>query len=444
MQPTRRSFLRSTASAVLVGGMMATGRVFGANDRIPVAVIGLRGRGRRHLSVEESDPANRAGFNGRGTNDVGSDVVAVCDVDERVLEARLAQCKADFGKAPKVYRDMRDLFADGGVAAVSVATPNHWHALAAVWACQAGKDVFVEKPLSHTFWEGEQVVAAAKQYNRIVQHGTQSRAHVNWVRLMQRVRAGAIGEVYLARGLCFKGRGPIGFAENTEPPKQLNWDLWQGPADARPYCDNYVPYNWHWFWNYGNGDIGNQGVHQMDLAVWGLGVTELPVRVSSHGGRYGYEDQGETPNTQGAAFTYADGRTLEFAVRGLYTNDEGGQTVGNLLYGSRGFAAGDRLYRMPGNEIPDEGEAEEEILVDGNQYRAFLKAVRSRDEKYIAGTAAQGHLSCAHIHLANIAYRLQRSLNIDPKSGAILGDDEANALLTRPYRDAFTMPDLAV
>ncbi len=442
MQLSRRTFLRSTASAVMVGGMMASGRIFGANDRIPVAVIGVNGRGRRHLSVEESDKDNRAGFNGAGTNDVGSDVVAICDPDGRVMEKRLAQCKEDFGKAPKAYRDMREVFADEGIAAVSIATPNHWHTLATVWACQAGKDVFVEKPLSHTFWEGKQVVAAAKKYSRIVQHGTQSRAHANWVRLMQRIRAGVIGDIYMSRGVCFKGRGPIGFSETTEPPAALDWNLWQGPADAQAYCDTYVPYNWHWFWNYGNGDIGNQGVHQMDIAVWGLDPKELPVLVSSHGGRYGYDDQGETPNTQSAAFTYADGRTLEFSVRGLFTNDEGGQTVGNLFYGSKGFAAGDKLYRTPGNEIPDEGEGAEEILVDGNQYRAFLSAVRTRDAKYIAGTAEQGHLSCAHIHLANTAYRLRRSLKVDPKTGTIVGDNEANALLTRPYRGEFTVPNL--
>ena len=444
MQLSRRIFLRSTASAVMVGGMMASGKIFGANDRIPVAVLGVNGRGRRHLSVEETDKENRAGFNGAGSNDVGAEVVAICDPDGRVMEKRLAQCKEDFGKAPKAYRDMREVFADDGIAAVSIATPNHWHTLATVWACQAGKDVFVEKPLSHTFWEGKQVVAAAKKYNRIVQHGTQSRAHTNWVRLMQRVRAGAIGDIYMSRGVCFKGRGPIGFAEAAEPPAELDWNLWQGPADAAAYCDSYVPYNWHWFWNYGNGDIGNQGVHQMDLAVWGLDPKELPVQVSSHGGRYGYKDQGETPNTQGAAFTYADGRTLEFSVRGLFTNDEGGQTVGNLLYGSKGYAAGDKLYQPGGSELPDEGEGAADILVDGNQYRAFLKAVRTRDEKYIAGTAAQGHLSCAHIHLANIAYRLQRSIKVDPKTETIVGDAEASALLTRAYRGELTVPELAV
>lgn len=430
MSMTRRRFLGSSAAAVLAAGTLAKGRVFGANDRVRIACVGIHGQGGSHIR----------GFTALD----GAEVAALCDVDETVLEDRAKWLIETTGKTPKTYVDMRDVMADDSIDAVSFATPNHWHTLGAVWACQAGKDVYVEKPLSHTVWEGRQLVAAAKKYRRIVQHGTQRRSDPGWVRTMQRLRAGVIGEVYMARGLCYKTRNSIGVKPDTAPPDSLNWPLWQGPAPDRPFNPNYVHYNWHWFWDYGDGDLGNQGVHQMDIAVWGLG-RGFPVRVTSVGGRFGYKDQGQTPNTQVVAFTYGDGALLVFEVRGRATNDEGGARVGNLFYGSDGYSVEKTLYDKTGKEIPDETGPTEPIPVTGNPYETFLRAVRSRNECDIAGTALDGHLASAHCHLGNIAYRVGHDLELDPSAERFVGAHSraANKLLTRRYRKGFEVPKLA-
>lgn len=215
--------------------------------------------------------------------------MALCDVDERVLHQGGAMVEQLTGKRPKLSIDVRQLLEDPDVDAISTATPNHWHALLTIWACQAGKDVYVEKPVCWRFYEGEKMVEAARCYNRMVQVGHRTRSDPLTRNAIQRVRAGEIGAVYMVRGLCYKPRGPIGFQKDTDPPPWLHWELWQGPAERRPYNPNYVPYNWRWFWRYGNGDIGNQGVHQMDIGRWFLGKG-LPVKVHSVGGRYGYTD----------------------------------------------------------------------------------------------------------------------------------------------------------
>ncbi|HEO69774.1 MAG TPA: Gfo/Idh/MocA family oxidoreductase [Candidatus Hydrogenedentes bacterium] len=409
MSVTRRQFLGRSAAAVLVAGTMTRGKVFGANDRIRVGVVGIHGRGGSHID----------GFSGLDD----SEVVALCDCDRNVLAARAKQLEERCGKKPKTYVDMRELIADGEIDAVSFATPNHWHTLGTVWACEAGKDVYVEKPLSHEVWEGRQLVAAAKRWNRIVQHGTQ--------------RRNAIGE-----------------GVEMEPPEHLDWTLWQGPATERPYKDYpnkqgdegfYVHYNWHWCWHYGNGDIGNQGVHQMDVALWGLDKG-FPTRVVSMGGRYGYEDGGETANTQVSTFQYADGTMLVFEVRGRYTNNEAGAMVGNLFYGSEGYMVEDKLYDKNGKQLPDpEEKSLSEVGVDGNHFYSFVKAVQSRNQDDVQGTALDGHLSSAHCHLANISYRIGRELHFDPKTERFVGEGatEGNELLRRACRAGFEVPELA-
>jgi predicted dehydrogenase len=428
---TRRQFIGASASAVIAAGTMGRGTVFGANKRVRVGVVGLNGRGQSHVG----------GF----TDFPGSEVVALCDCDKRVLEASAKALKEKTGKKPKTFVDMRDLMESKGVDAVSFATPNHWHTLGSVWACQAGKDVYVEKPLSHEVWEGRQLAAAAKKYGRIVQHGTQNRSDPGWVRAIQRMKAGEIGEVYMARGLCYKRRDSIGFQPPEPPPDWLDWNLWQGPAQERPFCKNYVHYNWHWFWDYGNGDIGNQGVHQMDVAVWGLGKG-FPVRVGCAGGRFGYKDQGETANTQICTFTYADGALLVFEVRGRATNDEAGEKVGNLFYGSEGYMAGEKLFDKDGKEIPDKEKlSPADLGVTGNHYETFVKAVVSRKQEEGRGTALDGHIAASHCHLGNIAYRLGRDLRIDPDKELFVGEGagEANVMLKRVYRKGFEVPELA-
>ncbi len=423
---TRRQFLGSSASAVIVAGTMARGKVFGANERVRVGIVGINGRGGSHIE----------GF----IKAEGSEVAGLCDCDQKVLDSRVQSVERITKKAPKAYADMRAMFDDKDIDAVSFATPNHWHALGTVWGCQAGKDVYVEKPVSHELWEGRKVVEAAAKYKRIVQHGTQARSEVGWIRAMERIREGVIGEIYMARALCYKNRNSIGEAPFEDPPAHLDWNLWQGPAQARKFCKNYVHYNWHWFWAYGNGDIGNQGVHQMDIATWGM-PKGLPVKVHSTGGRYTYDDQGETPNTQVATFTYGDGKMLVFEVRGRSTNKESGLGVGNLFYGSEGYMAGQRFYDKKGNEIKDEKAEPKESWGTGNNWQNFVNSVRSRKQDHPHGNAEQAHIGCAHVHLANTSYRLGTSLEFDPNKEQCIGNRKANDMLKRNYRKEFAIPE---
>ncbi len=434
MEVTRRQFLGSSAAAVVAAGTMANGKVFGANDNIRVACVGIRGRGGSHIGAFTTLP--------------GSEVVALCDADRKVLEKRAAQVQENTGKRPKTYVDMRDVMADDTIDVVTFATPNHWHSLGTIWACQAGKDVYVEKPLSHNIWEGRKLVEAAEKYGRIVQHGTQRRSDRGWIRAIQRMRDGEIGDIYMARALCYKRRNSIGFGEPMDPPANLDWDLWQGPAPARQYMDYpnkegdrgiWVHYNWHWFWDFGNGDIGNQGVHQMDVAVWGMNKG-LPVEVYSQGGRYTYEDQAETPNTLVSTMTYADGAMTVFEVRGRYTNDEEGVRIGNLFYGSEGHLAERKLFDKEGKEMPDPNPDAANELSTGNCFENFLNAVRSRRLADVHGNALDGHIGAAHCHLANIAYRTDRRLEFDPEKERFTNSREANKLLTRKYRKPFEVP----
>jgi len=422
---TRRAFLEQSGRAALgaaAGLTVLRAWSHSPNDTIGVAVIGLNGQGKAHI---------------RQFSEIeGVRLVALCDVDERVLQQAGAMVEQRTGTRPKLYTDLRQLLEDKAVDAVSTATPNHWHALLTIWACQAGKDVYVEKPACWSFEEGEKMIEAARKYNRIVQVGHQTRSDPVTRLAVQRAWAGEIGKIYMSRGLCYKPRGPIGFQKDTDPPPWLNWELWQGPATRRPFNPNYVHYNWHWFWNYGNGDIGNQGVHQVDIARWFLNK-RYPVKVHSVGGRYGYEDQGETPNTQIATFEYEDGTLLVFEVRGLFTNDEQGAKIGNLVYGSLGYMSSGDGYkprRSPQEELPEKENSQRPELGgtgEPNHYRNFIQAVRSRRVSDLHCDVEEGVISAQLVHLANISYRLGRALRFDPVRKQFIGDREANAMLRR-------------
>ncbi|MBI3119976.1 MAG: Gfo/Idh/MocA family oxidoreductase [Candidatus Hydrogenedentes bacterium] len=440
---TRRHFLGASAAAVVAAGAMTKGKVYGANEKIGMCVVGINGRGGSHISAW------------LGSQD--SELVAVCDVDENVLKRIAAEIKNKSGKEVKTYVDMRDALADSDVDGISIATPNGWHTLAAIWACEAGKDVYVEKPASHEIWEGQQLAAAAKKYNRIVQHGTQNRSNATWIRDMQLLHSGEIiGPVYMARGLGYKNgnRGSLGSPKDCDPPEGLHWDLWQGPATRKPFNPAYHPYSWHWFWHYGNGEIGNQGVHQMDVGVWGMN-RGLPVKVYSTGGRYTYQDIGETPNTQIATFTYADGTVFVFEVRNRFTNSEGGVkigdqvlegvNVGNLFYAEAGYyVEGQGFYDTRNQPIPVD-DAKYPKPATAGPFQNFLNAVKSRNEADNFANMDIAHVSCAHCHLANIAYRLGMSLEIDPEKQVFVGQgaEEANKMLKREYAEGFEVPQLA-
>ncbi len=427
MDLTRRQFLGSSAAAAMTAGVVSR-KVLGANDRIRIGVAGVRGRGN---SV--------AG--GLNAVDDNVEIAALCDIDANILENRANEWEENTGSRPTTYRDMRDLMADDSIDVVAFGTPNHWHSLGTMWGIENGKDVFVEKPMSHNIWEGRQIVEAVKDRDVIVQHGTQRRSDRRWIRSMERMRDGVIGDIYMGRAICFRHRHSIGFEPITEPPDHIDWTLFQGPSQERAYHGNYVHYNWHWFFEYGNGEVGNQGVHQTDIGMWGMNKG-LPVRVYSAGGRYGYEDQAETPNTQTSVFTFADGTKFVFDVRGRYTYHEEGMNVANYFFGSDGYMAERDFYDTDGNEIDDEDSDAIDAVAEistGNHYQDFINAVRSRDKSMIHGTALDGHISSTICHMANISYQLQRELVFDPASELFVDDDEANSHLMRKreYRPGF-------
>ena len=428
MHIARRQFLGASASAILAAGTFARGQVFGANERIRAGVIGMRSRGdylAKNLCKLD-----------------GVEVGAICDVDREVLEARAAEYKKDMNLSVKTYRDLRDLFTDKEIDVAVIAAPNHWHVLGAVWACQAGKDVYVEKPMSHTIWEGRQLVAAAEQTGRVVQVGTQRRSEPEWQRLIERLKAGVIGDIYHARAIHYSTRPPVPFHPDEAPPETLDWTLWQGPAPEKPFSRKYVHYDWHWFWHYGNGELGNNGPHYTDVANWALGKG-LPVHIASQGGRYGYQDSAETPNVHTTTATFADGTLFTCEIRGRYSNDEGGSKSGNLFYGSNGYSVDTACYDAEGKEIPDENPPEK-----GDPVRmhltSFLNAVRTRNRDAVPAKPIDGHIGAAFCHLGNIAYRLGRDVTFDPATETFGGDAEANAFLTRSgYREGFEVPKLA-
>ncbi|MFA4028456.1 MAG: hypothetical protein GDYSWBUE_000336 [Candidatus Fervidibacterota bacterium] len=465
---TRRQFIKTSVGAI--GGIyFISSRVFGANDRIRVAVAGLNGRGGSHIDEFMRIP--------------GVEIAYLVDPDTRTFAKRLKQIEQKGANPPTCVQDIRKVLDDKDVDVIAIATPNHWHSLMTVWACQAGKDVYVEKPCSHNVFEGRKAVEAARKYNRIVQHGTQSRSDPRWIRTIEIIRSGKLGKLRVARGLCYKPRGSIGFKPIEQPPQELDFNIWLGPAPEQPYHGNLVHYNWHWFWDFGNGDIGNQGVHQMDIARWGLNKT-LPISVISLGGRFGYVDQGQTPNTQIALFDFGDA-LLIFEVRGLKTPDHYGQRIGNIFHMEDGVViAGQMVYRK-GGEKP-EPLITERLEGRPNIFRNFIDAVRNRDHKMLDADILEGHYSSALCHLANISYRLGvdvectgddskpfgeyedaneafermiehlkdngvptkglkyrlgRKLTFDPQAEKFINDDEANKLLTREYRHPFVVPE---
>ncbi len=467
---TRRDFLK-TGAGVAAAGLTALGsgrgeilppRVLGSNDRVRVAVIGLHDRGYDHIRAF-----------GALKN---VEIAALCDVYEPILNERLQNVVKMGLPKPASYTDVRKLLDDRSIDAVSIATPNHWHSLIGIWACQAGKDVYVEKPCSHNLWEGRQLVRAARKYNRIVQHGTQARSVVAYRHAIEKIRQGLIGEVYLARGLCFKWRNTIGHAPPSPVPPGLDYNLWQGPAPEHVFTQNRFLYNWHWFWWYGNGDLGNQGIHQVDMARWGLGLG-FPNKISAIGGHFMFHDDQQTPNTLNCAFEYeipgAKPKMLEFEVRHWITNHEAGigtpsmgtplpkvlsaaatnmppvnapSTVGDIFYGSKGYlATGDEdadTYRTWLGEAQQPGPTEHE---GGNHFANFIDCVRSRRADGLHAPIEEGHLSAGLVHLANASYRLGRTLHFDPESEQVIGDEEANLLLRdgdRGYRPPFVVPEV--
>jgi predicted dehydrogenase len=339
-----------------------------------------------------------------------------------------------------VEQDLRRVFDNREIDVVSIATPDHWHALATIWACQAGKDVYLEAPGAHNIWEGRRMLEAAHKYSRIVQHGVEARSSEALREGIDLLHKGVIGRVYMARGIIFRPRMSIGRKPVEDPPPHFDYNLWQGPAQVRPFSQNVAHYNWRWRWDYGGGDMAGEGVEQADLCLWGLGVG-LPEKISSMGARLLYDDDRETPETQSATYLYsAQRKMIQLEARSWTTNDEAGATVGNIFYGSEGLMvvtdhSGFQIYLGPRRE---KGPARQG---GGDHFANFLKAVRSRKAADQNGPVETAHLSSALAHLANISHRLERQLLFDPDKERFVRDEQANEMLSRKYRAPFVVPE---
>ncbi len=449
----RRVFIGKAAAAA--GGAVLTSAAAGhaasgsKNDEITLAVVGINGQGASHLRCFNTCKGVR--------------IKTICEVDQRLYK-KSAEFADGLGvKNIKFEQDFRRVLEDKDIDAVSIATPEQWHALMTIWACQAGKDVYVEKPVSHNIWEGRQAVNAARRYGRVVASGTQQRSFPHVIEAMKQLRQGVIGDVYLARGLCFKPRESIGKKPDGKAPAGVNYDLWLGPAPLRPYNENRFHYNWHWFWDYGCGDIGNQGVHELDAARWGLGKDTLPTKVYCTGGYHAFDSDQQTPNTQSATFTWEDGKQVQFEVRGLYTHAEHDTKIGNFFYGTEGWMHldinGFRTYMGRGGEPGPAAEAtliSNEAGIGGPQgfsetgahtssriihRQNFIDAVRAGSPGELNADILEGHVSSSLCHLANLSYRLGRELTFDPHAERFVGDAQADAYLTRNYRYPYVVPE---
>ena len=485
---TRRQFLQTTAlsaAALWLPGCSTTrtGRVIGANEEIRIGVVGFGGRGGDHIS----------GL--RKLADKGVRIVALCDADRKILAGGVDSF-AKRSEKVEGYTDIRRLLENQDVDAITIATPNHWHSLGVIWACQAGKDVYVEKPISHNVWEGRQAVNAARKYKRIVQAGTQSRSSQGIRDAVAWVRAGNLGKIQVSRGLCYKPRKSIGKTQGPQPlPPEVDYDLWCGPAPKVPLRRKNLHYDWHWVWDTGSGDLGNQGIHQMDLARWFLGVDELSPAVFSVGGRLGYDDDGETPNTQFVFHDYPKA-PLIFEVRGLPKAKEFQEKEWNASMDQFMGAAIGVIVHCEGGHVlvPDyrsaiaydkDGKEIKKWSGADDHYENFINAMRSRKASDLTGDILEGHLSSALCHTGNVSYRLGRQaapdtvreairgnkaglepfermaehlakngvdlntakatlgpvLQMNPKTERFKGNAAAEAQLTRPYRAPFVVPE---
>jgi len=402
-QFTRRQFLEDSLLAAAAMAVLSGGKLLGAeekqsaspNEKLSVAVVGVNGRGNSHLETYSRRK--------------DTEVTYIVDADEAVGQKRVEEVAEIQSRKPKFVQDLRKAFDDKSVDIVTTATPNHWHALAAIWAMQAGKHVYVKQPVSYNVSEGRRMVETARNHKKICQAGTQCRSFPGTVDAVEYVLAGKIGEVKLARGLCYKPRPSIGERGEYQVPASVDYNIWSGPAPVLPLTRKRFHYDWHWQWPYGGGDLSNQGPHEMDIARWGLGQTGLSRRVFSYGGRLGYEDAGETPNTMVITHEFPeDGKTLVFEVRGLKTGDLKGAKIGVIFYGSEGYVV--ITSYTSGAAFDLKGNIVQRFTGGGDHHGNFLKAVRSGKFEDLNADILQGHLSSALCHMGNISYNLGQEM----------------------------------
>ena len=408
---SRRKFIKSAAAASTVfplftiAGTKASGRVIGANDRLRVAVAGLGTRGKTHLESYMSMP--------------GVEIAYLVDPDTNWYDSRSEIVTSKGASKPTCVQDIRKVLEDPQVDVVSIATPNHWHSLMTIWACQAGKDIYVEKPLSHNFAEGRKVVEAARKYNRVVQHGTQKRSEPRSINVISALQSGKYGKLLISAGRCFKPRKSIGFKPTTQPPENLDFNLWLGPAREQPFHENLVHYNWHWFWDTGNGDLGNQGVHEVDVARWAIKDAGFPKRVWSLGGRFSFDDQAQTPNVQLNVLEYDD-VLLVFEVR----NTGSKYDCSNQFITDEGRITDDGFFHPKGGGAAEAivSPADQPAPADVRHFANFITAVREGRPEQLTAPAIEGHHSAGICHLANISYRLGSECPLDQRAQAV-GDN---------------------
>jgi predicted dehydrogenase len=414
-QITRRNFLGSTAAGagLILTGTRASGNVLGTNDKVRIAVCGLNGRGQSHLG----------GWLGQSN----VEVAYVIDPDKNVLTRTMKSLeKRAKGKfTTKGLSDMREALEDKNLHAISVAAPNHWHSLMTIWGAQAGKHVYVEKPMSHDVAEGRVALEAQKKYGVVVQHGTQNRSDANRAGLHEAIQAGKFGRLKISYGYCCKPRGSIGRKTISKPPANLDWNLWKGPAKIDAFHANYVHYNWHWFWETGNGDLNNQGTHQLDIARWAIDTDQThPIRAMAIGGRFQWEDQGQTPNTMFGAAEYPNGQWCYFNVRNVnykgykrqveneYYFEDGGRIVRGKYY-AKGSNQGEAVKVEPGKVTP------------GGNWKSFISAIRANDPSMANGNAYDAHYGCVLGHVMNNSYRLGNQVPFNAKAGKFDDSDAA-------------------
>lgn len=420
----RRYFLGCSAAALTASPKLAA-----ASDRVNLAIIGLRGRGKALAGSFATVP--------------GLAIEALVDVDSTVLTQVSAGVAKQTGKTPKTYSDLRRVLDDKSIDAVAIATPDHWHAPAAILACDAGKDVYLEKPCAHNAREARLVVAAARRNKRIVQHGTQARSRPTTQRAIELIHSGKIGRVLMAKAWDVQLRKNIGHLKDSPVPAGVDYDTWIGPAPTLPFNENRFHYTWHWHWNYGTGDAGNDGAHQLDQARWALGV-DHPTEVTGSAAKLFFDDDQQTPDTMTITFSYP-GKMLIFEMRIWNPYAMGGIENGVAVYGSDGMVEIGKSDRVNGYRVYDRAgklvHKEEEQVSDTHTHN-FVECVRSRQ----APTAEIeiGRLSALHCHLANIVARTGRPLRYDAKTESIPADKEANALLGRSYRAHWSTPKLSL
>jgi predicted dehydrogenase len=418
--PHRRRFLKTSAVAVgSLSAVTATGSANQPNERVRLGIMGVNGRGRQLLQAFSAFP------------DV--EIAYVCDPDENVVPPALRALNVQQRRPPRVHTDVRRVLDDRDVTALVVAAPDHWHALATVWACQAGKHVYVEKPCSHNLVEGRRMVEAARRHNRVVQVGTQRRSAAHLNSAAELIRSGRLGRVPFARSWIAGHRPTIGRRPDGQPPRGVAYDLWLGPAPLRPFNPNRFHYNWHWHWDYGTGELGNNGIHGLDV-IRALLDLDAPTRICAGGGKLFYEDDQQTPDTQVVTFDFP-ATTVVWEHRIWSRTGLEGQSWGVILYGARGtLTFNDRGWQVADGIEASDRPAESQ----GPHLRNFLECIRNGQRPH--ADIEEGHKSTRLCHLGNIAFRTGRALRFDARTETCTDDAEANRLLSRTYREPFVLP----